>query len=419
MRLLLSWVPVVVGLLMVAHPVRAEDWLRWGGPNGDFTVSAGPLAESWPEAGPKQLWKRPLGEGYSSILYQEGRLFTMYRQGEEERVVALDAETGATIWEHSDTPKLWRDMTHHFGRGPNSTPLIIGGRLIAIGVAGRIRALDPESGRLVWQHDLPSELGRRRRMEEYGYSGNPLPYAGHAIVLAGSDQHAVMAFDPEDGSVEWTSDPGSISYAQPLITELAGRDHYVYFSTHGVVALDPATGTTLWRAPIEFANGNHLTPAVKCDDQHLWIGSQFSSGGGRLLEIVRVDEALVAKQQWFETSLQASHWTMIPLGDFVYGSIGGNRTSFLASFRWRTGEIAWRQRGFHKAQSLYADGKLLFLDEDGQLALARISPDGVEILASAEVTKSVSWSLPTLVGTTLYLRDEENVLALDLGEPSR
>ncbi len=401
--------------LLLANPTPADDWLRWGGPNGDFTVAAGALAESWPAAGPRELWRRPLGEGYSSILFRGGRLFTMYRDGDDEIVVALDASTGKTIWEHRETPKLWRDMTHHFGRGPNGTPLLIGDRLISVGVAGRVQGLDPASGEPAWEYDLPRELGRRRRMEEYGYSGSPLPYDGKAIVLAGGGQHAVVAFDPLDGELAWKSEPGSVSYAPPTITRLAGRDQYVYFSTLGVHGLDPRNGKTLWSAEIEFNNGNHLTPAVRCDDRHLWVGSQFDSGGGRLLEITGEGDALAARQLWFETRLQASHWPLIRRGDYVYGSIGGNRTSFLAAIHWRTGEIAWRQRGFHKAQSLWADGKLLFLDEGGQLALARVSPEGAEILATAQVTRSVSWSLPTLVGTTLYLRDQEEVLALDLG----
>lgn len=86
---------------------------------------------------------------------------------------------------------------------------------------------------------------------------------------------------------------------------------------------------------------------------------------------------------------------------------------------WRTGKVAWKERGYSKAQALFADGKLLFLTEDGRLVLARVSPERLEILAEAQVTASVSWSLPTLVGATLYLRDQENVLALDLGEDGR
>ncbi len=210
--------------LLLPGPGAAGDWPQWGGPGGDFTVESGALAESWPEDGPRQLWRRPMGEGYSSILYRDGRLFTMYREGDEEIVVALDAATGETVWEHRETPKPWRDMTDHFGRGPNATPLLLGDRLIAVGIAGRVRTFEAASGELVWEYDLPRELGRRRRMEEYGYSGSPLPYDGKAIVLAGGNQHAVVAFDPRDGDLVWQSEPGSISYAPPAIIRLAGRD---------------------------------------------------------------------------------------------------------------------------------------------------------------------------------------------------
>lgn len=407
--------------LLLPRPGVAEDWLQWGGPHGDFTVPAGALAEEWPADGPKQLWKRPLGQGFSSILYRDGRLFTLYRDGDDEVAISLDAETGATRWEHRETPKPWREMTDHFGRGPNATPLLVampdgGARLIAIGIAGDLRCLDAASGELLWQLDLERELGRRRRMEEYGYSASPLAYDGSVIVQVGGNQHAVVALDPGDGSMIWGSESGGVSYAQATITELAGRDHYVYFSPQGVVGLDPATGKTLWSSPIEFNNGNHLTPAVRCDDRHLWVGSQFDSGGGRLLEIVGEGDDLAAEQRWFKTNLQSSHWTKIRVGDFIYGSTGGNSTSFLAAFRWRTGEIAWRERGFHKAQALWADGKLLFVVEDGRLVLARATPESLEVLASAQVTGSVSWTLPTLVSTTLYLRDKENILAVDLGK---
>ncbi len=414
---------ILVLLALVAallpRPAVAEDFLQWGGPNGDFTVAAGSLAEAWPAEGPRRLWKRPLGQGYSSILYRGGHLFTMYRDGDDEVVVSLDAGTGATRWEQRETPKPWRDMTDQFGRGPNATPLILdtsnrGDRIVAVGIAGNMRCLDLDSGELLWRRDLPQDFGRRRRMEEYGYSGIPLAYGGRVIALVGGNRHAVVAFDPADGSVAWTSESGSVSYAPPAIVRLAGRDQYVYFSTQGVVALDPATGETLWRSPIEFSNGNHLTAAVRCDDRHLWVGSQFASGGGRLLEITGEGDRLAAEERWFQPGLQASHWPMIRLGEHIYGSTGGNRTSFLTAFEWKTGEIAWRERGFHKAQALFADGKLLFLTEDGRLVLARVSPQGLEVLASAQVTQAVSWTLPTLVATTLYLRDQEHILALDL-----
>jgi hypothetical protein len=308
-------------------------------------------------------------------------------------------------------------MDRNFGLGPNSTPLLIGDLLVGIGISGRMRAVDAGTGKLVWTRDLPRDFRRRKRVEEYGYSGNPLPYDGTILTLVGGDEAAVVALDPADGSAVWKSAPGGVSYGQPTLTRLAGRDHYIYFEPEGVVALDPATGATLWRHPIEFSNGNHLTPATRCDDTHLWVSSQFDTGGGRMLAVRAAGDRLAVQELWFTPRLRASHWTLHCRGEFLYGSIGGNDTSRLAAVRWRSGEIAWQERGFHKALALWADGKLLFLDQDGRLALARVSPERFELLASAPIAKPHAWTLPTLVGTTLYVRDEETILALDLAAP--
>jgi len=405
---------LILAAVLLSRPVLAADWLQWGGPHGDFTVDAKGLAEAWAPDGPKQLWKRPLGPGYSSILYKGGQLFTMYLDGDHEVVVSLDAITGETNWEHRYARKLWPDMSRQFGLGPNSTPLIVGDRIISIGVAGQMRCLSLADGKLLWKHDLPGEYGRRKRVEEYGYSASPMPYNNSIIVQVGGNEHAVVAFHPDDGHVVWKSEPGGISYAQATITKLGGRDQFVYFEPEGVVGLNPSTGRVLWRKSIEFNNGNHLTPIVKCDENRIWVGSQFNTGGGRLLEITDGENGMEVSEKWFKRKLQASHWTSIRIGDFIYGSVGGNTTSFVAAFNWKTGDIAWRKRGFHKAQSLYADGKLLFLDETGELAIARVSPEDFEVLARAPVAESISWTLPTLVSTKLYLRDNRNILALDL-----
>ncbi len=144
------------------------------------------------------------------------------------------------------------------------------------------------------------------------------------------------------------------------------------------------------------------------------LSSQFNTGGGRLLEITRPADTFDAKQMWFQAKLRGSCWTSVRIGDFIYGSAGGHNVSFLAAFNWRTGEIAWRRRGFHMAQSLFADGKLIFLNQDGKLTMARVSPDDLEVLGSHSITESVSWTLPTLVDGKLYVRDRKHILALDL-----
>ncbi|TDI93777.1 MAG: hypothetical protein E2O77_02225 [Caldithrix sp.] len=400
--------------LFLCQQARSQDWLQWGGPNGDFTIDAKGLAEKWPADGPKQLWKRPLGLGYSAILYKGDRLFTMYSKGNKEIIISLDAKTGKTIWEYSYARELWPEMRMYFGPGPNATPLIVEDRIISIGIAGQVHCLDLASGKLLWKRDLPAEFGRRKRVEEYGYSGSPLRYNNTVIVQVGGNDHSVIAIDPKDGSTVWKSGPGGISYAQASLIKLAGQHQFIYFSPEGVNGLDPATGQLLWHWEIPFDNGNHLTPIVQCNESRIWVSSQFNSGGGRLLEITRKEKNMNVKQIWFNSKLRGSCWTLIRIGDFIYGSAGGHNVSFFTAFNWKTEKVVWKKRGFHMAQSLYADNKLIFLDQSGQLSIARISPTSLEVLDTAEVTESVSWTLPTLVSTKLYVRDKKNILALEL-----
>ncbi len=397
-------------------PPVTTSWTAWGGPTGDFIVNPGaPLAQTWPETGPPILWQRPLGSGYPSILFLDDTLYTPYRDGDEEVAIALDAGTGEPRWQQRRTPAFWDDMYKGFGLGPNSTPLLIDGTLVTLGIDGFLQSRSIDDGALRWQKSLVTEFGRQRREEEYGYSGKPLPYEGAIVTMVGGEEAAIVALEPSDGTLRWQSEPGGVSYAQPLITRLLDRDQYIYFEPEGLVALDPSSGVLLWRHGIEYNNGNHLTPAVVLDDHHVWIGSQFDTGGGRLLELREQDGSIAVQEVWFSPRHQTSHWTLIPRGDVIYGSFGGNRTSYLAALNWRDGKFLWRQRGFHKAQALWADDKLLFVDEKGKLALARVTPEEFELLGEAKLLESNAWTLPTLVGTTLYLRDQKTIMAVDLG----
>ncbi len=401
-------------IVAISSTLRAADWLQWGGPKGDFTVDATGLADKWPEGGPKQIWKRTLGDGYSSVLVKGNTLYTLFREGEDEILVALDAATGTTRWEQRHPRTIWPDMTREFGVGPNATPAITGEKIIWVGVAGTVRCHELEAGKLLWEHDLPAEYGRRKRKEEYGYSISPLIYREHVIVAVGGDRAGVIAFRPADGSVAWTSEPVAVSYAAPLLTKLNGRDQYIFFTPTEIISLDPGTGKFLWRHPVVCDTENNLTPAMRCDDSHIWAASQFRAGGGRLLKVLPEGNGSSVSESWFTPKLQATHSTFILLGDYLYGSIGSNQLSFFAAFEWGTGKIAWRQRAMHKALCIYADEKIIALDENGVLSLAKVSPSGLTILDSTPLTEAVSWTVPTLVSTTLYVRDRRHLMALDL-----
>ena len=87
------------------------------------------------------------------------------------------------------------------------------------------------------------------------------------------------------------------------------------------------------------------------------------------------------------------------------------------SAQWCLGTIEqlWRERGFSKANCLGAGEYLIILDEDGQLALAKPTPEKLNVVSKTNILEKVTWTVPTLVGTTLYVRDKKNIVALDLG----
>src|ERR1043166_1034421 len=141
--------------MLLAFPAVAQagDWTQWGGPTHDFRSKAKDLASTWPQGGPKKLWSRGLGDGYSAIVTDGNTLYTMYSLHKEkekgkyelegqEIVVALDAKTGKTLWEHKYDDKWYKGMAMEFGPGPHSTPLLVNGKLITVGVMGKMFCFD-------------------------------------------------------------------------------------------------------------------------------------------------------------------------------------------------------------------------------------------------------------------------------------
>jgi outer membrane protein assembly factor BamB len=408
-------------LFLLATPLAGthegdSSWTRWGGPTGDFRVGGPELVEAWPESGPRRLWEIELGDGYSAILCRGDRLYTAYREEEVEIVVALDRANGALVWDYAYEAGRYPDMARAFGEGPNATPLLLADRLVTIGITGKVTCLEADSGDPFWELDLHAKFGRQKRREEYGYSGIPLEYDGKVLVLVGGDQHAVVALDPKDGSVEWGSAPGRVSYAPPALLRLGGMDQLVYFSCTEVIGLDPRNGKQLWSYPVVCVTENNLTPVALLPEDHLWVSCQLD-GGTRVLEIAREGDAFSATATWTSRTLKQGHWPSIVLGDHVYGALGDSSSMF-GAVNWRTGETAWKERNFHAAQVLYADGRILLVDESGQVAMARVSPEGLRILCTAQVLESVSWTVPTLVDGILYVRDRKRIVALDLAKSS-
>jgi outer membrane protein assembly factor BamB len=409
--------PMLFGLLFLSFvtlptETSGQGWPQWGGPNRNFTVDTAGLADSWPAGGPRRLWSRALGDGHSSIVVDGDRLYTMYSKGDQEFVVALDRATGRTIWEKSyaaPTAGLLLQVESMNVRGPHSTPLIAGNLLIAIGVTSRMQAFDKRTGAVVWSHDLWREFGAPR--QERGYTCSPLAYGNLVIVAVGGAGQALMAFDLQTGAVVWKKQSFRLGFSSPMVIAVDGQDQLVMMSADHISGLDPRTGELFWqhRHP---CGGFNISVPVWGADQILVISSGYECGA-RALQLRQSGGKTTVTELWASPRLRVHHGTLVRIGDMIVGS-SGNGPAPMTALDVRTGRQLWQDRAFPKATFVYADDKLIVLDEDGRLALVRVSAARLTVLAQAQVLQSLAWTPPTLVGTMLYARDQQSLVALDL-----
>jgi outer membrane protein assembly factor BamB len=400
----------------------ATNWLQWGGPNRNFMVETTGLAAGWPAGGPRQLWTRALGEGHSSILAEGGRIYTMYRplgplslvrRSQEEVVAALDATTGKTVWEFR-YPAPLDGLDFSQGAGPHSTPLIVGNRIYATSTRRELFALDKATGRRVWSHDFMKEYNAPSPGR--GYTCSPLLYNGTIIVTVGGPAQAIAAFDQQTGALVWKAGNFDGAPASPLLIDVDGEPQLVLFAGDRVAGLDPTSGRALWTVPHKTDWGLNISTPVWSPADHLLFVSSAYGTGSRAIELRQAAGKTAVAQKWFNNRMRVHIGTVIHIGDFVYGASGDFGPSFLTAVNLKTGAIAWQDRSFSRAQLVYADGKLIILDEDGHLGLATVTPQGMKVLARADVLANVAWTPPTLAGTTLYLRDRRTIAAFALGQ---
>ncbi|MCP3958226.1 MAG: PQQ-binding-like beta-propeller repeat protein [bacterium] len=392
-------------------------WTQFGGPGQDFRAPARDLAESWPEAGPAKLWSRDLGDGYSAILYRDGRLYTMHRAddgtGERESVICLDAGSGETVWEERYEASY--EGLRGYGIGPRSTPVIAGDLLFAVGVTGKMHALEAKGGTVLWSRELwGEEFGGNR--PGHGYSSSPVAWEDTVIVSVGGKNASLVAFEQKTGKVRWRAHSFKNSYSSPRIARIAGQPQLLAFMGDELIGVDPDTGALLWRYP--HSNQWHQNIAMPLanggvDGDMIFISSP--QAGAKGLRLSRDDETIRVEEAWHTRRIQLYHGSAVSSGDWVYGSTGVTAPAFMAAVNVRTGEIGWRQRGFAKANVVLADGKLVILDEEGVLYLATATPEALVVHARTQLLDRVAWTAPTIVGQTLYVRDRNQILAVDLG----
>ena len=403
---------VLAGALQGAPaPVAATAWPQWGGPQRNFVVDAPPLATMWPEGGPRRLWRRPLGDGFSAIVTDGATLYTLYRDGASDVAVAIEASSGKTLWETRYDAPFHETCSQQLGPAPRAAPLVAGDRLITVSAGGLMNSFDRRTGKIQWTRDLLA--GNPETARACGYSSSPIAYKDRILTTVGGKGRGVVAIAAASGEIEWQSQDFDNGYSSPILIDLDGRRELIVFTSAEVAGLDPDTGRLEWLKahPADF--GVNVAMPIWGDDHLLFVSSAYN-GGSRVLKLARTGPTVSVTEVWASQRIRIHFGNAVRFGRRVFASNGDFGAAPLAAIDIATGQMLWRDRTVARATLLGAGSKLILLDEDGNLVLATPADEGLLVHAKAQVLDGRSWTAPTLSGTTLFIRNQKDIVALDL-----
>jgi outer membrane protein assembly factor BamB len=382
----------------------AADWPGFRGAGRDARVAGVRIATDWSASPPVELWRRPVGPGWSSFAVDGDRLYTQEQRGEDEVVACYDATTGEPVWGHRDPVRFWEAMA---GAGPRATPTIADGRVYAFGATGILNVLDAESGAVVWSRNAATDTDKK--VPGWGFASSPL-VTGDLVVVAVSSQLA--AYDRATGEPRWVGPAGGgESYSSPHLLEIDGVPQIVLLDGAGATSVALADGAVLWEHP--WPGFNSLQPGLTAEGDLLVTSSSSSVGlGTRRIAVEQGPDGWTVEERWTSIGLKPYFNDFVVHEGHAYGFDG----RILSCIDLDDGERKWKGGRFGHGQLVLLPDQdlLLVLSEKGELALIGATPDQFTEIARIPAIEGKTWNHPVLVGDLLLARNDHEMVAFRL-----
>jgi outer membrane protein assembly factor BamB len=389
-------------------PVRAEaEWPGFRGAGRDGVVSGVRIPTDWNASPPNEIWRRPVGPGWSSFAVAGNRLYTQEQRGEDEIVACYDAATGEPVWAHRETIRFWEPMA---GTGPRATPTVHAGRVYALGATGILNALDAADGSPVWRRDAADDTGAD--IPEWGFASSPLIVDDLVIVhTGGGDGKAVVAYELETGEPRWFAPAGKLSYSSAHLTTIGGVRQVLVLTGDGITSLAPEDHTVLWEHAWPMEGGARIVQPAITDEGDVLIGTGFGMGLRRI-GVTGGPDGWTTEERWTSKGLKPYFNDLVVHRGHAYGFDG----RILSCVELASGERKWKGGRYgHGQLMLLADQDLLIvLSERGALALVSADPGGFSEIARMPAIEGKTWNHPVLVNGVLYVRNGKEMAAFRL-----
>lgn len=425
---------VLLGLCCLGSAtLLAADWPQYRGANHDG-ISSETILKSWPANGLRPVWKAPANTGFSSFAIGQNKACTLLRREvngkDEECCVAFDAENGKELWAASLGQAKYDDggdsgtKENRGGDGPRSTPSVDGDSVYALSAYLTLFCFEANSGKVRWQKDLTTELSGK--VIQWQNAASPL-IDGNFIFASGSvpkELNASAAFQPllalnkKDGSLAWKSGTrkDAMTHATPVVATILGVRQVIFFTQSGLVAVAAESGQELWRYAFRYNVSTASSPIISGDIVYCSAGYDVGSGA---VKISKSGDTFSARELWRTPGNKISnHWSTPVVKDgYLYGMFGFKEFGKcpFKCLELATGKEIWSADGFGPGGVLLADGKLVALTDDGQVALLEANPQAFKELARFKAVDGKCWNAPALAHGKLYVRSTKEGACFEIG----
>jgi outer membrane protein assembly factor BamB len=383
-----------------------HDFPQFLGPNRDGTLARPALARDWQAKPPRELWRRPIGAGWSAFAVVGEFAVTQEQRGEEELVTCYEARTGKLRWSHADPFRFTSIMA---GDGPRATPTIDNGRIYALGAFGTLNALDGATGQLLWSHDLLAE--HHASNTQWGRSCSPLVTGKLVVVSAGgANGYSLVAYDKVSGELVWHAGNEPSSYASPVLATLLDTEQVLMVNQGSLSAHAPDDGHILWEYRWPGGEPKVADPIPLAPDR-VFIAAGYGLGCQLLQLNCEGDAWREPTPLWKKKFLKPKFTNVVAHGDYVYGLDDGRTLVCLAL---ADGKRRWHGGRYGHGQVLAVNDLLLVQSEQGEIALVEASPKRFHELTRFKALDGQSWNTPALAGRYLFVRTATEAACYEL-----
>ena len=380
------------------------EWPGFRGPARDDVVHGVRINTDWTASPPVQLWRRPIGPGWSSFAVQGGVLFTQEQRGDDEIVSAYKVATGEPVWRHRDRVRFYES---NGGAGPRATPTLSRGRVYSFGATGILNALDARSGAVVWSHNASADT--QVAVPGWGFSSSPV-VMGDLVIVAASGRLA--GYDAATGRRRWLGPAGGGGYSSPHPMTIDGVPQIVLQRGARTISVAPSDGTLLWEHVWE-PSASIVQPAQIANGDIIVTTADAMGGLGiRRLAIAQGSNGWSVQERWTSRGLKPYFNDYVVHKGHVYGFDG----AILSCVDLEDGARTWKGGRYGNGQLLLLADQdvLLVMSEEGELAVVSAMPDKFTELARMPALDGKTWNHPVVVGDVLLVRNGEEMAAFRL-----